>query len=243
MLRIEQLSFQAGDFRLQSVALSVAEQEYFVLMGPTGSGKTLLLKAVCGLIRAETGRILIDGTDVTDLPPRRRRVGYVPQDSGLFPHLSVARNITFALTTGGMRHAAAMDRTGPLVETLGLRPLLGRSTLNLSGGERQKVALSRALALEPKLLLLDEPVSALDEPTRREICQVLRRVQREFGVATLHVCHNRQEARDLADRVGVMSAGELVQAGTLAELSAHPADDTVRRLLMLDDGGGRHLGE
>jgi molybdate/tungstate transport system ATP-binding protein len=231
MLRVEQLTLGAGDFRLREVTFAVAAKEYFVVMGPTGSGKTLLLKAVCGLIRVETGRIAIDGADVTDLEPRLRRVGYVPQDSGLFPHLSVARNITFGLRAAGVRHGEAMARTEPLVEILGLRSLLERSTLHLSGGERQKVALARALAIQPALLLLDEPVSALDEPTRREICHLLRRVQSRFGVSTLHVCHNRQEARDLADRVGVMSGGRLVQVGTLEELADRPADPVVRQLL------------
>lgn len=238
MLRIEKLCLRAGEFRLRDVTLQVAPEEYFVLMGPTGSGKTLLLKAVCGLIRVGSGRIVIDEGDVTDLPPRSRRVGYVPQDSGLFPHLNVARNVTFGLEVGGMSRGEAVTRVLPLAETLGIADLLDRSTINLSGGERQKVALARALARGPKLLLLDEPVSALDEPTRREICQVLRRVQRQFGVATLHVCHNRREARDLADRAGVMSAGRLVQAGTLDDLAADPANPDVRRLLLLDDDDG-----
>ncbi|MHC4717003.1 MAG: ABC transporter ATP-binding protein [Planctomycetota bacterium] len=226
MLRIEKVCLRAGEFRLRDVT------------GPTGSGKTLLLKAVCGLIRVGSGRIVIDDGDVTDLAPRSRRVGYVPQDSGLFPHLSVARNVTFGLEVGGMSRGEAVTRILPLAETLGIADLLDRSTINLSGGERQKVALARALARGPKLLLLDEPVSALDEPTRREICRVLRRVQRQFGVSTLHVCHNRREARDLADRVGVMSAGRLVQTGRLDDLAADPANPDVRRLLLLDEDDG-----
>ncbi|HET6427673.1 MAG TPA: ATP-binding cassette domain-containing protein [Phycisphaerae bacterium] len=237
MLRIEQICLGAGDFRLRDVTFEVAAEEYFVVMGPTGSGKTLLLKAVCGLIRVASGRVAIGGADVTNLEPRFRRVGYVPQDSGLFPHLSVARNITFGLRVTGIRHAEAMARVAALVEILGLGSLLERSTLNLSGGERQKVALARALAIQPALLLLDEPVSALDEPTRREICHLLRRVKSQFGVSTLHVCHNRREARDLADRVGVMSGGRLVQVGTLEELVDRPADPLVRRLLMLEGEG------
>jgi len=231
MLDVHKLNFRVGDFELRDVCLSVEPREYFVLMGATGSGKSLLIKSICGLLRARTGRITIDGRDVTNLPPRLRGVGYVPQDSCLMPHLNVLRNITFALEVGGASRSSARKQIGHIVGSLGIESLLDRSTMNLSGGERQKVALARALAHKPKLLLLDEPVSALDEPTRREICAVLRKVQRQFGVATIHVCHSRQEAAAVHDRVGVMSQGRLVQAGTLDELTDDPTDESVRRLL------------
>ncbi len=232
MLRVQNLCLRAGEFALQDVCLQVRSGEYFVLMGPTGSGKSLLVKAICGLMPIAAGRVLINGRDVTALEPRQRRVGYVPQDSALFPHLTVERNITFALETAGLGRRQARQKVAPVVETLGIENLLGRSPLTLSGGETQKVALARALARSPDLLLLDEPVSALDEPTRREICPVLKRVQREFDLATLHVCHSREEAQDLADRVGILSAGRLVQTGTMEELTARPADELVRRLLL-----------
>ena len=231
MVNVRKLGFRVGGFQLQDVCLEVKPREYFVLMGATGSGKSLLIKSICGLLRAKTGWIFIDGKDVTDLPPRLRSVGYVPQDSCLLPHLNVLRNVTFAMEVAGKSKKDAADEIGPIVESLGIESLLHRSTINLSGGERQKVALARALASKPKLLLLDEPVSALDEPTRREICAVLRRVQRQFGVATIHVCHSRTEAAAVHDRVGVMSQGRLIQAGTLDELTDNPADNAVRRLL------------
>ncbi|MDP6543099.1 MAG: ATP-binding cassette domain-containing protein [Phycisphaerae bacterium] len=235
MLEVQNLGFRVGSFALCNVCLHVKPREYFVLMGATGSGKSLLIKSICGLARAAAGRITIAGRDVTDLPPRLRGVGYVPQDSCLMPHLSVLRNVTFALEVAGQSKKNATGEIGSIVESLGIAGLLNRSTVNLSGGERQKVALARALASKPKLLLLDEPVSALDEPTRREICTVLRRVQREFGVATIHVCHSRTEAAAVHDRVGVMSQGRLVQSGTLDELTDDPADDAVRRLLCPPD--------
>jgi ABC-type sugar transport system ATPase subunit len=231
MLNVHKLGFSVGGFELQDISLRVEPREYFVLMGATGSGKSLLIKSVCGLLRSKTGRIMIDGRDVTDLPPRLRSVGYVPQDSCLMPHLNVLRNVTFALEVAGKSKATAANEIKHVVDSLGIESLLDRSPVNLSGGERQKVALARALASKPKLLLLDEPVSALDEPTRREICAVLHRVQREFGVATIHVCHSRQEAAAVHDRLGVMSQGRLVQAGTLDELTENPADQAVRRLL------------
>ena len=235
MLLVERLSLTVGDFALREVSLDVAPGEYFVLMGANGSGKSLLAKSVCGLVRVGSGRVLIDGRDVTDLAPRRRRVGYVPQEYALFPHLDVGRNLTFGLEAEGVGRRKALAEVAPLVETLGLGPLLQRATVHLSGGEKQKVALARALARRPKLLILDEPVSALDEPTRREICPVLRRTQRTYGVATLHICHSLDEARSVADRVGVMTDGRLVQTGSLDELSRSPVDDSVSRL-MLNEG-------
>jgi len=237
VIRVRDLSFRAGDFEVRDVSLDVARGEYFVLLGPNGSGKTLLVSCLCGLIRARAGRIEIGGRDVTRAEPRLRRIGYVPQDYGLFPHLDVARNVTFALRAAGVRRAAALAAVAPLVETLGLGRLLDHRPDTLSGGERQKVALARALALRPSLLLLDEPVSALDGPTRAEVLEQLRRVQREFAVTTIHVCHSIDEAAAVADRAGVMIAGRLVQTGRLEDLIERPADAGVARLLQVERRG------
>jgi ABC-type molybdate transport system ATPase subunit len=146
----------------------------------------------------------------------------------------VARNITFAAWTRGLRPAPALAAARDLIDALQLRPLLERRTTTLSGGERQKVALARALCARPRLLLLDEPVSALDEPSRREVCATLKEVHRRFAVTTLHVCHSLDEARSVATRIGVMEAGRLLCLGTLAELLAAPPDSpAARRLLSL----------
>jgi ABC-type sugar transport system ATPase subunit len=228
---IEKLSLAVGGFRLDGVDLEIAPREYVVLMGPTGAGKSLLLKCLCGLIRPDAGRVWIGGVDVTAREPRRRRIGYVAQEGALFPHLNVERNLTFGLRVAGLRHGRAMAEIAPLIDDIGLRPLLHRRPGTLSGGERQKVALARALAARPRLLVLDEPVSALDERTRREVCALLKRVQRSLGVATLHVCHNTAEARDLGDRAGVFVAGRLAQIGPLEELLRNPATESVARLL------------
>jgi len=232
MIRVRGLTFRAGDFRVSDVALNIPSSEYFVLLGPNGSGKTLLVSCLCGLIRAERGTIEINGHDVTHAEPRLRGIGYVPQDYGLFPHMNVARNITFALRARGMAHARALLRIAHVVEALNLVPLLARGTANLSGGERQKVALARALAIQPDLLLLDEPVSALDGPTRAEVLRELRHVQRQFAVTTIHVCHSIDEARAVADKAGVMIDGHLVQTGPLDDMMAAPANDAVARLLL-----------
>ncbi|MFW6062118.1 MAG: ATP-binding cassette domain-containing protein, partial [Planctomycetota bacterium] len=196
MLRVRSVHLQAGEFRVEDVDVDVAAGEYFVLMGATGSGKSLLVTAVCGLRRVVCGRIEIGGRDVTGLAPRRRGVGYVPQESGLFPHLSVKRNLLFPSRRAGARRRHIDE----IIDMLEIGYLLDRWPGGLSGGERQKVALARALARQPKLLLLDEPVSALDEPTRREVCELLGRVQQQFRVATVHVCHSLTEARQVADR-------------------------------------------
>ena len=238
MLRIDHLHLQAGSFRVDDVSLAVDDGEYFVLMGATGSGKSLLIKAICGLLRPESGSLTIGGHDVTSSEPRRRSIGYLPQDCALFPHLDVARNIAFAGRAHGLSHRKAMAAAGQLIELLNLGSLIDRRSDTLSGGERQKVALVRALAAQPQLLILDEPLSALDEPTRREIALELRRVQRRLKIATVHVCHNLQEAEAVADRVGIMSAGRLAQVGTLDALRTTPANAAVARIMGIDQSSG-----
>jgi ABC-type sugar transport system ATPase subunit len=231
VIRLEGLSLRAGSFEVRGVTLGVADGETFVLLGPNGSGKTLLVQCLCGLVRATGGRLWIDGRDVTDLEPRLRGIGFVPQDSGLFPHLDVARNVTFGLRARGLSRRAALADAAAVVATLRLEALLGRSPSTLSGGERQRVALARALAIRPRLLLLDEPVSALDGPTRAEVLDELRRVRQEFRVTTIHVCHQIDEARAIADRAGVMVEGRLVQTDRIEELLRRPSDPAVARLL------------
>lgn len=234
MIRVEQLSLRAGEFWLRDISFRIASGEFFVLMGPTGSGKSLLVKCICGLARPTTGRIFIDQKDVTRLEPRRRKVGYVPQDGGLFPHMNVIDNITFSLRVKGASREDAIRRASPIIDILALSPMLQRSTSTLSGGERQKVAVARALAGEPNLLILDEPVSSLDEPTRREVCVELKRIQRQLKVPTIHICHSIVEARALSDRVGILEKGRLVQTGTLEEILKDPADAAVSRLLNVE---------
>jgi len=238
MLQVNDLTLLAGTFRLESICLNIAPGEYLVLMGPTGSGKSLLMKCLCRISSAGRGTIVIDGRDVTRLEPRARGIGYLPQESGLFPHINVAKNLTFPLRVRGIRHRRAMREVSPIIESLGIEPLLRRSPLNLSGGETQKVALGRALAARPKLLLLDEPMSALDEPTGREVCRLLRRVQQEFGVSTIHVCHSITEARAVSDRVAIIHAGRLCQTGTIDELFRKPRTQAVARLLGVEENCG-----
>ena len=236
MLEIKDTSLKAGDFTVCDINLTVASKEYFVLMGQTGSGKSLLVKAICGIIPIQKGSIFIDGKDVTNLEPGKRQVGYVPQSSSLFPHLSVADNILFPLRIRKSNKKEALKKTIPIIDALNISSLLERSTLNLSGGEQQKVALARALSFDPKLLILDEPVSALDEPTRCEICKLLKTIQQDFSVTMVHVCHNLEEARIVSDRVAIFSQGRIVQAGTLENLIDDPRLEIVRKILRTTDG-------
>ena len=231
MIRTERISFRIGAFCLRSATLQVARGEYFVLLGPPGSGKTVFLEALCGLKRVESGRIYLDGRDVTHLESRQRRVGYVPQDHALFPHLSVADNIAFGLRARRTQRLDADRRTSEMADMLGIRHLLERRITGLSGGERQRVALARALVIRPKVLLLDEPVGALDESTREAVCVELRRLQQEFKVATIHVSHQLEEAFSVADRAGVLCDGVFQQIGPLDELLRKPKNEFVARFM------------
>jgi ABC-type sugar transport system ATPase subunit len=359
MIRVDGLECRIGSFHLGPVDLEVTDGDYFVLLGPTGMGKTLLVESICGLLRPWKGRVLMDGRDVSRLPPRERQVGYVPQHQGLFPHLTVFGNIAFPLRRVHACTASVWERLGfilllvglvwlghqwtepwPLLAlarlgrvmglvatalllgvfasgrlfrhrrmtgrrarlalaaacvgayglglasragspatlfgwaalavallawlgavgwllrsyafslvyppeaerrvhqmagTLGIEPLLDRWPTTLSGGERQKVALARALITRPRLLLLDEPVSALDEPTRERTCADLRRIHDELRVTTIHVSHNLEEAFSVADHAGVLHEGRLAQHGPIEALLKHPGSEFVARFFRTEN--------
>ena len=203
-LHIDNLNLRVGSFELKDFSLAIDGHRYLVLMGRNGTGKSLLLKSICGVIEIDSGSIVLNGDDITFLEPRFRNVGYVPQDTSLFPHLDVRNNIMFSVKTNGADKQASLVRVNQVIESLCIGPLLERSVVNLSGGERQRVALARALVRGPQLLLLDEPVSAMDEEARHETCLMLKRVQKEFDITTIHVCHNRVEAEQVSDEICFM---------------------------------------
>jgi ABC-type sugar transport system ATPase subunit len=235
MIAVRDLSFEIGRFALRDVSLDIATGEYFVLLGPTGSGKTLFTECLCGLLRPARGRIEIDGREVTRLAPRLRSIGYVPQHQGLFPHLNVRRNIEFALRVQQVPREERDGRVKPVVDLLGIGQLLERWPGHLSGGERQKVALARALVARPRLLILDEPVSAVDEPSRDALCMELHRIQHELQITTLHISHNIEEAFSVGDRAGLLQDGRLVQVGPVAELLRRPATEFVARFFRTEN--------
>ncbi|HKI36866.1 MAG TPA: ATP-binding cassette domain-containing protein [Gemmataceae bacterium] len=216
MIALENLALRAGAFALDSVSFRVETGQYAVLMGKTGSGKTTLLEAVAGLKPVRAGRVLLMGHDVTALKAAERGVGYLPQDLALFPTMTVCEHLEFALRVRRRDRQTIADRVAELAALLGIGHLLDRRPEGLSGGESQRVALGRALSFRPRVLLLDEPLSALDDETRQEMYALLRSVQRQTGVTALHVTHNLSEAKVLADRLFVLRGGTISES--LAEV-------------------------
>lgn len=201
MIRLENISWHAGSFELKSVDLEVPSGCYGVLMGPTGCGKTSIAEILCGLRRPTGGRIFCGTSEITGLPPGQRGIGYVPQDGALFPTMSVQDNLSFALKLRGHSLAERSTAGARLAEQLGIAHLLSRKPEHLSGGERQRVALGRALAAKPAALVLDEPLSALDEPTRDSLILLLQRIQKDLCLTVLHITHHKYEAQRLAQRL------------------------------------------
>lgn len=213
MILTEDLSVQAGSFRLEGVSLEVPAGRYGVLMGKTGSGKTTLLEAIAGLKHISAGRIVLGDVDVTDLKPAERNVGLVPQDGALFTTMTVRDHLAFALVIRGVDRDAIRQRVDGLAELLEIAHLLDRYPAGLSGGEQQRVSLGRALSFRPSTLCLDEPLAALDDDTRDQIIELLKRVQQETGVTALHITHNSREADRLADVLFELVDGEVRRAG------------------------------
>jgi molybdate/tungstate transport system ATP-binding protein len=199
MIVVDRISIVQGAFRLENVSFAIEAGRYAVLMGRTGSGKTTVIEAIAGLRPVAAGRILLDGRDVTHLSPGERGVGYVPQDGALFPTMTVYDNLAFPLVIRHIGAKAIRDRVAELAGWLHIAHLLNRFPVGLSGGETQRIALGRALAFFPRILLLDEPLSALDEETRESLLEVLDALKRRREVSVLHVTHHRAEAERLAD--------------------------------------------
>jgi len=217
-----------GNTRI-AATFDVAPGHPLAVIGPNGAGKSTVLAAIAGLVPLESGRVSIGARAVDGLPPERRRIGVVFQDYVLFPHLSVRDNVAFAARMRGPR-AAARATAEPWLERYGLTGLADRLPAELSGGQAQRVALARALAAEPEVLLLDEPMSALDVEVRADMRTELARHVREFGGATVLVTHSPADAAALADSVLVLEAGRVTQRGTLDELRASPATPYVERM-------------
>jgi ABC-type sugar transport system ATPase subunit len=234
VISIEHITARFGDFALEDVSLGVDEGQYWVILGPSGSGKSLLLETIAGFHPPDGGRVVIDGRDVTDAPPERRGVGLVFQHRALFPHHSVSGNIEYGLRVRGVPAGERKRVVADLVERLDLAGVVARPVATLSGGEAQRVAIARALAVRPSVLLLDEPLSMVDHNARLDLQTELKRIHAELGTRTIHVTHSREEAAALGDHCAVMLGGRIVQAGTLAELNAHPRCPFVARFLGLD---------
>ncbi len=209
MLNCERLTLGTKAFRLADISFAVEQGEYAVLMGKSGCGKTTLVESICGLRRLDSGTITLAGVDITRAPIATRGIGYVPQDGAIFPRMTVGDNLSFALMARKRPRREIEATIAPLAERLGIAHLLNRKATGLSGGETQRVALGRALAAKPAILLLDEPLSALDEETRDDLIELLKQLQIEHGITALHVTHSKQEAQRLGDKILVLADGNI----------------------------------
>jgi ABC-type sugar transport system ATPase subunit len=212
MIQLIDVSVRAGDFSLSGISFQIDSGQYAVLMGQTGRGKTTLLESICGLRKIAAGRILVHGSDVTRASPADRQIGYVPQDLALFPTLNVRQHLEFALRLRKKTAREMAERVDELADVLGIEHLMNRSIQGLSGGESQRVALGRALSFRPPVLLLDEPLSALDEATRFEMHELLTKIKKQSHVTTLHVTHSLEDAQALADRRLTLVDGQVKDA-------------------------------
>lgn len=230
-LEVRSLGFTIGACRLRDIDLVCPRGQYRMLLGPTGSGKSTLIKCVLGLNRPRAGTVSLDGRDITGLPPEERRMGYLPQNYLLFPHLTVEQNIRFGLRSGSLSRGEADRQVDRLCGVMSIGHLRGRGVRNLSGGERQKVALARALAVRPEIILLDEPFSSIDEGGRRLLWFELRRIIGEIGITAVHITHNLEEAYTLGERLSVLIDGRIAQSGTKREIFERPLSESVARYL------------
>ncbi|ACV69103.1 ABC transporter ATP-binding protein [Desulfohalobium retbaense] len=220
-LEIRGLSKDLGEFSLKEVDLDLETGTYLAVIGPTGAGKTILLECLVGFYLPEAGHILLEGEDITRCRPEHRHIGIVYQDFALLPHMDVRRNIGYGLRRR-LRGETLDNRVREMAEVLRIDHLLHRAPGTLSGGEKQRVALARSLIVKPRLLLMDEPFSALDPRTRRKLRRLLRRVIKETGTTVIHVTHDLDDVWSLADEVAFLRHGQLVQSGTVQEVMQRP---------------------
>ena len=213
-------AFQA----LHGVNIDIAENEFFTLLGPSGCGKTTLLRLIAGFEFPTEGQILLHGRDIAALPPFQRPINTVFQNYALFPHMTVAQNIGFGLKMQGWDKAKVAARVAEMLRLVRMEPMADRATSAISGGQQQRVALARALAPAPKVLLLDEPLSALDYKLRKEMQIELKRLQHETGITFVFVTHDQEEALAMSDRIAVMNRGQVLQLGTPREIYDAPSD-------------------
>lgn len=216
-----------GEFVLRNVNLDISSGEYLVIIGPTGAGKTILLETIAGLYPPDSGRVFMNGRDITDLAPKDRNICMVYQDYMLFPHLTVEENIGFGLKSRKKSQEYIKKKTVEMAKMLSIDHLLHRKPDTMSGGEQQRTAIARSLVMEPNLLLLDEPLSALDGQTRDKLGVELRRIHNLTNVTIIHITHNFEEVFSLADRVAVMNKGTIVQIGHPDEVFRKPESEFI----------------
>ena len=248
-VRIEKVTKKFGDFAaVDDVSLDIRQGEIFCLLGGSGSGKTTLLRMLAGFETPTAGRIFIDGQDMSTIPPYERRINMMFQSYALFPHMTVEKNVSFGLEQEKLGKGEIRTRVAEILEIVKMGSFIGRKPHQLSGGQRQRVALARALVKRPKLLLLDEPLAALDRKLREHTQFELLNIQKQLGVTFIVVTHDQEEAMTLSSRMGVMNHGKIVQVGTPADIYESPANKFVADFIgsvnlfegkVTDEGSGR----
>lgn len=233
LLRVEEVSKSFGEQKvLDNVSFTVQAGEFLSVLGPSGCGKTTLLRILIGLLPADSGRLLLRGQEISQLPPDKRSMGIVFQNYALFENMTVLRNVEYAMRLRPELRAGARQRALQLLEQVGLAEHAKKYPAQLSGGQMQRVAIARTLALSPAIILFDEPMSALDVATRLALRAELKRIQQESGTTMLYITHDQEEAFAMSDRIMVMSAGQIHQLDTPQQLLDEPADDYVRRFVL-----------
>lgn len=235
MIRVKDISNNWGEFELKNVSLEVKQGEYFVILGPTGSGKTLLLELIVGLYIPNKGKIFIEGKDITYEVPEKRNLGFLYQDYSLFPHFSVRKNIEYGMKLRNMSKTEIENKLKELSKMFKIQNLMHRDVTTLSGGEQQRVALARALATNPKVLLLDESFSALDENTKANLISEMKELHRKEGITFIHVTHSQEEAMILADRIGIIMNGTIAQIGTPEEIFYKSKTKEIARFVKIEN--------
>jgi molybdate/tungstate transport system ATP-binding protein len=227
MITLENVSHEWDDFSLKNVSFNVNKGEHFIILGPTAAGKTLILETIAGFYVPREGKILLNGKDITRILPEKRKIGFVYQDYSLFPHITVKENVAFGLKMQKLPRREIETNVQTIMDSMGISYLQNRYPSTLSGGEQQRVALARSLVIDPEILLLDEPFSALDPRTRESMIDELKRIREVRHATTIHVTHDQDEALALADRIGVIMDGELVQVDTPHAVFNEPVSEEV----------------
>jgi molybdate/tungstate transport system ATP-binding protein len=231
LLQIINVNLTLGTFKLNSISLTVDQQEYMIILGKTASGKTTLLKTIAGAYRPSSGKILIDGSDITTLPPEKRNIAYVSQIFSSFDPMNVRGNIEFGLRARGVPQPRREQLVTELVKDLGIEHLLGRMPATLSGGEQQRVSLARALVTRPKVLLLDEPLSMIDPETKGSIIRLLKAIPEKYNIPVVHVTHEWDEAYSLASQIAVIHQGRIIEVGAPEQIFNEPKSYLTAKLV------------